>query len=99
MGSKLSQLSMEGLRQCVRPEIAGMPAEDLEQIVDSSISGIPDGIAEDFMKSLRSLGSAVGPTLQRAIPGIVQGAATGASVAGPFGALFGVGAELLLRAL
>jgi len=94
MGSQLSPLSLEGLRQCVRPEFAGMPAEDLEQIVDSAISGMPASIAEDVMKALGSLGTAVGPTLQRAVPGIAQGAATGASVGGPWGALIGAGAGL-----
>ena len=64
ISSKLCPRSIDGLRLCVRPEFAGMPAEDLEQIVDSSISGMPASIAEDFMKSLGSLGKAVGPTLQ-----------------------------------
>jgi hypothetical protein len=71
-----------------------MPAEDLEQIVDSSLSDIPSDIAEDFLSSLRSLSGAVSPTLQRAVPGIAQGAATGASVGGPWGALIGAGAGL-----
>ena len=31
---RLSPLSLEGLRRCVRPEFADMPAEDLEQIVE-----------------------------------------------------------------
>ena len=78
--SKLSPLSLERLRDHLRPELADMPAEDLEQIIESSISEVPQGIAEDFMKALGSLGKAVGPTLQRAAPGIAQGAATGASV-------------------
>jgi len=92
MGSQLSPLSVEGLRQCVRPEFADMPAEDLEQIVDSSTSEMPPLIAEDFMKTLHSLGKTAAPTLQRAVPGIAQGAATGASVGGPWGALIGAGA-------
>jgi hypothetical protein len=33
----------------------------------------------------------VGPTLQRAAPGIAQGAASGAAVAGPYGLIFGAG--------
>ena len=94
MGSQLSPLSLEGLRQCVRPEFADMPAEDLEQIVDTSISGMQASSAEDFIKAVGSLGRAVGPTLQRAVPGVAQGAATGASVGGPWGALIGAGAGL-----
>jgi hypothetical protein len=96
---RLSPLSLEGLRQCVRPELAGMPAEDLEQIVESSVSAVPYGIAEDFMKQLGSLGKAAGPMLQRAAPGMAQGAATGASVGGPWGALIGAGAGLASSAL
>jgi hypothetical protein len=95
----LSSQSLEGLRRCVRPELAGMPAEELEQVINSSISEMPAGIIEDFMKTLGSLGKAVGPTLQRAAPGIAQGAATGASVGGPWGALFGAGAGLASTAL
>jgi hypothetical protein len=91
---QLSGLSLEGLRQCVRPEFAAMAAEDLEQIVDSSISGVPHDAAEDFMDRLGSLGRAVAPTVQRAAPGIAQGAITGASVGGPWGALIGAGAGL-----
>ena len=94
MGSQLSPLRLEGLRQCVRTEFADMPAEDLEQIVDSSIAEMPASIAEDFTKALGSVGRAVGPTLHRAAPGIAQGAATGGSVGGPWGALIGAGAGL-----
>ena len=96
---RLSPLSLEGLRLCVRPELAAMPAEDLEQIVESSVSAVPQGIAEDFMKQLGSLGKAAGPTLQRAAPDMAQGAATGASVGGPWGALIGAGAGLASSAL
>ena len=39
------------------------------------------------------------PTLQRAAPSIVQGATTGASVGGPWGALIGAGAGLASSAL
>jgi hypothetical protein len=94
MGSQLSSPRLEGLRQCVRPDLTGMPAEDLEQLVDSSISEMPAGTAEDFLKAIGSFGKAVGPTLQRAAPGIAQGAATGATVGGPWGALIGAGAGL-----
>ena len=96
---RLSPLSLEGLRLCVRPEFAAMPAEDLEQIVESSVSAVPQGIAEDLMKQLGSLGKAAGPTLQRAAPDMAQGAATGASVGGPWGALIGAGAGLASSAL
>ena len=99
MGSQLSPRSLEGLRQCVRSDFTGMPAEDLEQIVDTSISEMPAGTAEDFLKTIGQFGKAVTPTLQRAVPGIAQGAATGATVGGPWGALIGAGTGLASSAL
>ncbi len=96
---RLSPLDLEGLRWSVRPEYAGMPNEDLEEIVDSAVSGLSESTAEDFMKTLGSLGKAVGPTLQRAAPSIAKGAATGATVGGPWGALIGAGAGLASAAL
>src|SRR5262249_34510202 len=100
---RLCPLSLEGLRQCVRPDLAAMPAEDLEQIVDSSISGVPPDAAEDLFgsvsKGLRSVGREVAPTLQRAAPGMAQGAISGASVGGPWGALIGAGAGLASSSL
>jgi hypothetical protein len=96
---RLSGLSLEGLRQCVRPEFATMAAEHLEQIVDSSISGVPHDAAEDFIDRLGSWGKAVAPTVQRAAPGIAQGAVTGASVGGPWGALIGAGAGVASSSL
>ncbi len=98
ISSKLCPRSIDGLRLCVRPEFAGIPAEDLEQIVDSSISGMPASIAEDFMKALGSLGKAAGPTLQHATPGIAQGAAT-ALGGRSLGALIGASAGLASAAL
>src|SRR5215510_2438406 len=93
MGSQLSPLNLEGLRRCLRPEFTGMPAEDLEQIVNTSISEMPAGAAEDFMNALGSLGKAVGSTLQRAAPSIAQGAAAGAPL-GIYGKAAGAGLGL-----
>ena len=66
--------SLKGLRKCIRPEFAAMPAAELEQIVNSSISSLPQDAAEDFLDRLRSLGKAVAPTLEHAAPGIAQAA-------------------------
>jgi hypothetical protein len=71
-----------------------LPARKLEEIVEASIAEAAPAVAENFMKQLGSLGKAAGSTLKRATPGIVQGAATGASVGGPWGALIGAGAGL-----
>ena len=96
---RLSPEGLEGLRTCLRPEYGDLPREHLEQVLASSVSDMAPAVAEDFMKSLSSLGKAVAPTLQRAAPSIIQGAASGASVGGPWGALIGAGAGLASSAL
>lgn len=44
---------------------------------------------ENFMRSLQRFGRQIAPVAQRALPGIIQGAAQGGMVAGPWGALAG----------
>jgi hypothetical protein len=95
---RLSPEGLEGLRTCLRPEYGDLPREHLEQVL-ASLSDMPPAVAEDFMKTLSSLGRAVAPTLQRAAPSIIQGATSGASVGGPWGALIGAGAGLASSAL
>ncbi len=85
---------VEALRRSIRPEDADISQEDLDMIVGSALDELSDTTAEDFLKSLGSIGKAIAPTLQRAAPGIAQGAATGASVGGPWGALIGAGVGL-----
>ena len=97
--SRLSPLDLAGVRRCVRPEYSGIPSEVLEQVVEQSLSGLPDDTTEDFLKTLGSIGKAVGGTVQKAAPGILQGAVQGASVGGPWGALIGAGAGLASGAL
>ncbi len=82
---------LEALRWSVRPEDADISHEDLQEVVDSALAELSESTAENFLKSLGSIGKAIAPTLQRAAPGIAQGAATGASVGGPWGALIGAG--------
>jgi hypothetical protein len=96
---RLSADGLEGLRSCLRPEYGDLPREHLEQVLASSVSDMAPTIAEDFMKSLSSLGKAVVPTLERAAPSIIQGAVGGASAGGPLGALIGAGTGLASSAL
>jgi hypothetical protein len=84
---------------CVHPTFSGLPDEELEQVVERSMSALPEDTAEDFMKSLGSLGKTVGSSLQSAAPSIAQGAATGATVGGPWGAMIGAGAGLASASL
>jgi hypothetical protein len=95
----LSPEALDGLRMCLRPEYADLPREHLEHVVAASVGGMSPAVTEDFMKTLSSVGAAVAPALQRAAPSIVQGATTGASVGGPWGALIGAGAGLASSAL
>jgi hypothetical protein len=78
----------------VRPDYASLGAEDLEQIVDASMADLSSDSAENFLRTLGSLGKAAGPVLQRLGPGVAQGATSGATVGGPWGALIGAGAGL-----
>lgn len=89
----LSREALDGLRCCVRPEYAGLAAEDLHSIIDASISGLPGDAGEDFLSTLGSIGKAVGPALQAAAPDAASGAAAG-SAFGPWGTLIGAGAGL-----
>ena len=95
----LSPEALDGLRTCLRPEYADLPREHLEEVVASSVADMSPAVAEDFMKTLSSVGAAVAPNLQRAAPSILQGATTGASVGGPWGALIGAGAGFASSAL
>lgn len=90
---QLSAQGLEGLRSCIRAEYIGLPAEELERIIQNSISELSAGTAEDFMSTLGSLGKAVAPALERAAPSVAAGAATG-STFGPWGTLIGAGAGL-----
>ena len=97
--ARLSAIDLAGIRQFVRPELSDMPAEELEQVVEQSLAGLPSDTTEDFLSMLGSVAKAVAPTLQRAAPAIIQGAASGATVGGPWGALIGAGAGLASSAL
>jgi hypothetical protein len=89
----LYSATREGLRYCLRPEYAGLPEEDLDRIIEASISGLPGDTGEDFLGTLSSVGKAVLPALQKAAPDVASGAASGAAL-GPWGAVIGAGAGL-----
>src|SRR5882757_8998166 len=91
---RLSVSSLVGLRSVIRPEYTGLPAEDLERVLQDSISGLPAATTEDFMSTLSSFGKAAGPALQRAAPDIISGAAQGAQYGGIYGAIGGAGVGL-----
>lgn len=96
---RLSPFSLEGLRSALRPEYAGMPAADLEQLIEGAIEELPEGSAENVLGALGSIGRTVAPVLQKAAPAMAQGAASGATVGGPWGAVIGAGAGLASSAM
>ena len=91
---RLSSIEFAGLRCAARPDHVGSSDETLQEMVDSASTGMSAEFAEDFARSLGSLAKSVGGSLQQSAPSIVQGATSGASVGGPWGALIGAGAGL-----
>ena len=49
---------LEALRWSIRPTAADVSQEDVAEIVDSVLAELPQSTAEDFMKSLGSIGTA-----------------------------------------
>jgi hypothetical protein len=63
--------------------------EQLEDYLSEVMPGASPEDVENFMRSLQRFGRQVAPVAQRALPGIIQGAAQGGMAAGPWGALAG----------
>jgi hypothetical protein len=61
----------------------------LESVLEELFPDSDPADVESFMGTLQRFGKEAAPIAQRALPGAVQGAMTGASVAGPYGALAG----------
>ena len=61
----------------------------LESMLEGLFPDSDPADVESFMGTIQRFGKDVAPIAQRALPGAVQGALTGASVAGPYGALAG----------
>lgn len=63
--------------------------QQLEDYLAEIMPGVAPEEVENFMRSLQRFGRQAAPIAQRALPGIIQGAAQGGMVAGPWGALGG----------
>ena len=70
---------------------SGIDDGELEEILLESFPGAYPEDVENFMRGLRQFGRQVSPTVQKALPGMIQGAVQGGMVGGPWGALAGAG--------
>lgn len=96
-----SEPSLQLLRSSLAPEYAEASYAELSGIVEAvygpeatpeSVEGLFDDIGRGLSHAAHSVGGFVqqaAPVVARALPNIVQGAASGASVGGPWGALIG----------
>ena len=84
-----SDTSYPAVRRVMGPERERMNDEALEDLLGDLFPEAAPSDVEDFMRSLQTFGKQVAPLAQRALPGIIQGATTGATVAGPWGAVAG----------
>jgi len=75
-------------RRVMGPERLRLDDSALESLLMQRFPGTRPEDVENFMNSLQSFGRQAAPLAQRALPGVVQGASTGA-VAGPWGAVIG----------
>lgn len=85
------------LREALSAEYTDLPDEDIEALVQSLYPDVSAEDLEGFFNSLKKAVHSVGKVAKRALPGVVQGATTGAA-AGPWGALVGSIAGGALRA-
>jgi len=75
------------LRSSLHPRLRGLPPERLEGVVAARMGAEAQDV-EDFLSGLQNFGRQAGGVFQRALPGVIQGASTGAAF-GPWGALIG----------
>jgi hypothetical protein len=81
--------SYPAIRRVMGPERERMDDAAIEDLVGELFPEADVEDVENFMRTVQSFGKQVAPLAQRALPGIIQGAATGGTVAGPWGALAG----------
>jgi hypothetical protein len=76
-------------RSVLSAEGSDLDDNELEDVLAEMFPGAAPDEVEDFLGSIAKIGSKVAPLAQKALPGIIQGAVTGGTVAGPYGALIG----------
>jgi hypothetical protein len=86
---RISETDYPAIRRVMGPERAEIDDADLEGLLGELFPGAAPEDVEDFMGTLQRATRSVAPMAQRALPGMMQGAVQGATVAGPWGALAG----------
>ena len=77
------------VRRIMGSERERLDDEALEEMLGGLFPETDPADVEDFMRGLQRFGRQAAPLAQRALPGVIQGATTGATVAGPWGAVAG----------
>jgi hypothetical protein len=77
------------IRRVMGPGRLSLDDTALESVVSQTFEGAEAMAVEDFLGSVQRFGKQIAPIAQKALPGVIQGATTGASVAGPWGAVAG----------
>lgn len=85
----LRETEYPAVRRVMGPDRERLDDDMLERRLEDLFPGAQAEDVENFMRTLQSFGRQVAPLAQRALPGVIQGATTGATVAGPWGALAG----------
>ncbi|MBI4902280.1 MAG: hypothetical protein HY820_01510 [Acidobacteria bacterium] len=76
------------VREALAPEYSGLPSEAIEGILETLYPATDPEDVENFFRTLSRAGRSVGRVAKTALPGMIQGATTGAAL-GPWGALAG----------
>jgi hypothetical protein len=85
----LNETDYPATRRVMGPERETLDDEELESLLEGMFPRSEPGYIEDFMQTLQQFGRQAAPIVQKAAPGMAQGAIQGGMVAGPWGALAG----------
>jgi hypothetical protein len=88
-GVPIMDTDYPAIRRVMGEQRMRLDDDSLESVLEELFPDSDPADVESFMGSLQRFGNEVAPIASRALPGAVQGALTGAGVAGPYGALAG----------
>jgi hypothetical protein len=88
-GRYLRESDFPAVRRVMGPHRDGLDDDAVEDLLGDLFPDAAPGEVEDFMGTLQSFTRQATPVVQRALPGVMSGAAQGAAIGGPWGALIG----------